>query len=160
MSEKHYIMTIEGLDLSVRAYNCLKRAGIDTVDDITTRTEEDMIKVRNLGKKDLETIIRKLHSLGLDLKRDEDDCTIVDANRASNPNWREERSGDLRYEVCPYDYDTEADYLQALATVEYAWREAYKGDNEYEKENRISLNHGDGSFDGIRRMRRQEERKQ
>ena len=65
-------MTIEELDMSVRSFNCLKRAGIDTVEDLTNRTEEDMIKVRNLGKKSLEEVIQKLHSLGLDLRREED----------------------------------------------------------------------------------------
>ena len=58
--------------LSVRSFNCLKRAGIDTVEDLTNRTEEDMIKVRNLGKKSLEEVIQKLHSLGLDLRKEED----------------------------------------------------------------------------------------
>ncbi len=70
--EKVLEMTIEELDLSVRSFNCLKRAGIDTVEDLTNRTEEDMIKVRNLGKKSLEEVIQKLHSLGLDLKREEE----------------------------------------------------------------------------------------
>lgn len=65
-------MTIEELDMSVRSFNCLKRAGIDTVEDLTNRTEEDMIKVRNLGKKSLEEVIQKLHSLGLDLKHEEE----------------------------------------------------------------------------------------
>ena len=65
-------MTIEELDMSVRSFNCLKRAGIDTVEDLTNRTEEDMIKVRNLGKKSLEEVIQKLHSLGLDLRKEED----------------------------------------------------------------------------------------
>ncbi len=65
-------MTIEELDMSVRSFNCLKRAGIDTVEDLTNRTEEDMIKVRNLGKKSLEEVIQKLHSLGLDLKKVEE----------------------------------------------------------------------------------------
>ena len=65
-------MTIEELDLSVRSFNCLKRAGIDTVEDLINRTEEDMIKVRNLGKKSLDEVIQKLHSLGLDLKREEE----------------------------------------------------------------------------------------
>ncbi len=65
-------MTIEELDMSVRSFNCLKRAGIDTVEDLTNRTEEDMIKVRNLGKKSLDEVIAKLHSLGLDLKKEED----------------------------------------------------------------------------------------
>ena len=72
VKEKVLVMTIEELDMSVRSFNCLKRAGIDTVEDLTTRTEEDMIKVRNLGKKSLEEVIQKLHSLGLDLKREED----------------------------------------------------------------------------------------
>ncbi len=72
VKEKVLEMTIEELDMSVRSFNCLKRAGIDTVGDLTTRTEEDMIKVRNLGKKSLEEVILKLHSLGLDLKREEE----------------------------------------------------------------------------------------
>ena len=70
--EKVLEMTIEELDMSVRSFNCLKRAGIDTVEDLTNRTEEDMIKVRNLGKKSLEEVIQKLHSLGLDLKHEEE----------------------------------------------------------------------------------------
>ena len=65
-------MTIEELDLSVRSFNCLKRAGIDTVEDLINRTEEDMIKVRNLGRKSLEEVIQKLNSLGLSLKKDEE----------------------------------------------------------------------------------------
>ena len=65
-------MTIEELDLSVRSFNCLKRAGIDTVEDLINRTEEDMIKVRNLGRKSLEEVIQKLHSLNLDLKKVEE----------------------------------------------------------------------------------------
>ena len=69
--EKVLEMVIEELDMSVRSFNCLKRAGINTVEDLTNRTEEDMIKVRNLGKKSLEEVIQKLHSLGLDLKKDE-----------------------------------------------------------------------------------------
>ncbi len=68
--EKVLEMTIEELDMSVRSFNCLKRAGIDTVEDLTNKTEEDMIKVRNLGKKSLEEVIQKLHSLGLDLKKE------------------------------------------------------------------------------------------
>ena len=70
--EKVLEMTIEELDLSVRSFNCLKRAGIDTVEDLINRTEEDMIKVRNLGRKSLEEVIQKLSSLGLCLKKDED----------------------------------------------------------------------------------------
>ena len=72
IKEKVLEMTIEELDMSVRSFNCLKRAGIDTVEDLTNRTEEDMIKVRNLGKKSLEEVIAKLHSLGLDLRREEE----------------------------------------------------------------------------------------
>lgn len=70
--EKVLEMTIEELDMSVRSFNCLKRAGIDTVEDLINRTEEDMMKVRNLGKKSLEEVIQKLHSLGLSLKKEED----------------------------------------------------------------------------------------
>ena len=70
--EKVLEMTIEELDLSVRSFNCLKRAGIDTVEDLINRTEEDMIKVRNLGRKSLEEVIQKLASLGLSLKKEED----------------------------------------------------------------------------------------
>ncbi len=72
IKEKVLEMTIEELDMSVRSFNCLKRAGIDTVEDLTNKTEEEMIKVRNLGKKSLEEVILKLHSLGLDLKKEED----------------------------------------------------------------------------------------
>ena len=70
--EKVLEMTIEELDMSVRSFNCLKRAGIDTVEDLINRTEEDMMKVRNLGKKSLEEVIQKLNSLGLDLKKEEE----------------------------------------------------------------------------------------
>ncbi|WP_069650762.1 DNA-directed RNA polymerase subunit alpha [Caloranaerobacter ferrireducens] len=70
--EKVLEMTIEELDLSVRSYNCLKRAGINTVDELTKKTEEDMMKVRNLGKKSLEEVQRKLAELGLSLKKSDD----------------------------------------------------------------------------------------
>ncbi len=70
--EKVLEMTIEELDLSVRSYNCLKRAGINTVEDLSNKSEEDMMKVRNLGRKSLEEVINKLHGLGLALKREED----------------------------------------------------------------------------------------
>ncbi|MBO7151106.1 MAG: DNA-directed RNA polymerase subunit alpha [Clostridia bacterium] len=70
--EKVLEMTIEELDLSVRSFNCLKRAGIDTVEDLINRTEEEMIKVRNLGKKSLEEVIQKLHSLGFELRKLDD----------------------------------------------------------------------------------------
>jgi len=65
--EKVLEMTIEELDLSVRSYNCLKRANINTVEDLISRTEEDMMKVRNLGRKSLEEVLSKLHALGLSL---------------------------------------------------------------------------------------------
>ena len=64
--EKVLETTIEELDLSVRSYNCLKRAGIINVEDLTNKTEEEMMKVRNLGRKSLEEVTNKLHSLGLD----------------------------------------------------------------------------------------------
>ncbi|MBQ9544460.1 MAG: DNA-directed RNA polymerase subunit alpha [Clostridia bacterium] len=72
IKEKVLETTIEELDMSVRSFNCLKRAGIDTVEDLINRTEEDMIKVRNLGKKSLEEVIAKLKSLGLELKHEDD----------------------------------------------------------------------------------------
>ena len=62
--------TIEELDLSVRSYNCLKRAGINTVHDLTEKTEPEMMKVRNLGRKSLEEVKVKLADLGLGLKND------------------------------------------------------------------------------------------
>ncbi len=65
-------MTIEELDLSVRSFNCLKRAGINNVEDLTNKTEEDMMKVRNLGKKSLDEVINKLHSFGLDLRSEDE----------------------------------------------------------------------------------------
>jgi DNA-directed RNA polymerase subunit alpha len=65
-------MTIEELDLSVRSFNCLKRAGINTVEDLANHTEEDMMKVRNLGRKSLEEVINKLNSLGYSLASDDE----------------------------------------------------------------------------------------
>ena len=65
-------MSIEDMDLSVRSYNCLKRAGIHTVEDLTKKSEDDMLKVRNLGRKSLDEVISKLRSYGLDLKSSEE----------------------------------------------------------------------------------------
>ncbi|MCL2013424.1 MAG: DNA-directed RNA polymerase subunit alpha [Oscillospiraceae bacterium] len=70
--EKVLEMTIEDLDLSVRSFNCLKRAGINNVEDLISKTEEDMMKVRNLGRKSLEEVISKLNTLGYDLVPQED----------------------------------------------------------------------------------------
>lgn len=70
--EKVLETTIEELDLSVRSYNCLKRAGINTVQDLTNRSENDMMKVRNLGRKSLEEVIAKLDGMGLSLSNNED----------------------------------------------------------------------------------------
>ena len=61
-------MNIDELELSVRSYNCLKRAGINTVEELTNRTAEDMMKVRNLGRKSLDEVLNKLNELGLHLK--------------------------------------------------------------------------------------------
>lgn len=69
--EKVMEMTIEELDLSVRSYNCLKRAGINTVQELTQKSEEDMMKVRNLGRKSLEEVQEKLAELGLSLRSDD-----------------------------------------------------------------------------------------
>ena len=69
--EKMLEMTIEELDLSVRSYNCLKRAGINTVQELTNKSEAEMIKVRNLGRKSLEEVKHKLIELNLDLRRED-----------------------------------------------------------------------------------------
>lgn len=69
--EKVLEMTIEELDLSVRSYNCLKRAGINTVQELAQKSEEDMMKVRNLGRKSLEEVKYKLNDLGLGLRKDD-----------------------------------------------------------------------------------------
>lgn len=65
-------MSIDELELSVRSYNCLKRAGINTVEELTNRTSEDMMKVRNLGRKSLEEVLNKLKELGLELSQSEE----------------------------------------------------------------------------------------
>jgi DNA-directed RNA polymerase subunit alpha len=70
--EKVLEMSIDELELSVRSYNCLKRAGINTVEELTNKTAEDMMKVRNLGRKSLEEVLSKLKELGLSLKQSED----------------------------------------------------------------------------------------
>ena len=70
--EKILEMPIEELELSVRSYNCLKRAGITTVEDLANKSESDMMKVRNLGKKSLDEVINKLHSLELDFAKDDE----------------------------------------------------------------------------------------
>ena len=71
--EKILEMTIEELDLSVRSFNCLKRAGINTVNDLIEKSEEEMMKVRNLGKKSYDEVKEKLRSLGYDLRSEEND---------------------------------------------------------------------------------------
>ena len=70
--EKVMEMSIDELELSVRSYNCLKRAGINTVEELTNKTSEDMMKVRNLGRKSLEEVLAKLKELGLQLRPSED----------------------------------------------------------------------------------------
>jgi DNA-directed RNA polymerase subunit alpha len=70
--EKVLEMSIEELDLSVRSYNCLKRAGINTVQELTEKSMDDMMKVRNLGKKSLEEVQKKLLELSLGLKQSEE----------------------------------------------------------------------------------------
>ena len=70
--EKVLEMTIEDLELSVRSFNCLKRAGISTVEDIINMTEQEMMKVRNLGKKSLDEVTFKIHSLGLDFAKEDE----------------------------------------------------------------------------------------
>ena len=70
--EKVLEQSIEELDLSVRSYNCLKRAGINTVEDLANKTEDDMMKVRNLGRKSLDEVLKKLEELGLSLSPSDD----------------------------------------------------------------------------------------
>ena len=70
-------MTIEELDLSVRSFNCLKRANINTVEDLISKTEDEMMKVRNLGRKSLEEVINKLAMMGLSLASE-------DSNNSNN----------------------------------------------------------------------------
>ena len=70
--EKILEMTIEDLDLSVRSFNCLKRAGINTVEDLINKSEEDMMKVRNLGRKSLEEVVQKLNSRGFSLQKEDE----------------------------------------------------------------------------------------
>ncbi len=70
--EKVLEMSIEDLELSVRSFNCLKRAGISTVEDITNMTESELMKVRNLGKKSLDEVTFKIHSLGLEFAKEEE----------------------------------------------------------------------------------------
>ena len=70
--EKVLEMTIEELDLSVRSFNCLKRAGINTVEDLISKSEEDMMKVRNLGRKSLEEVVFKLDTLGFSLRKEDE----------------------------------------------------------------------------------------
>lgn len=69
---KLLVMSVEDMDLSVRSYNCLKRAGINTVEDLIKKSEYDMLKVKNLGRKSLDEVIHKLESLGLSLKTNEE----------------------------------------------------------------------------------------
>ena len=70
--EKVLEMNIDELELSVRSYNCLKRANIATVEDLANKSEADMMKVRNLGKKSLDEVTNKLHSLGLDFVKEDE----------------------------------------------------------------------------------------
>ena len=72
MRDKMLETSIEDLEFSVRSYNCLKRAGIHTVADIVNKSEQDMIKVRNLGKKSLDEVVNKIKELGLEFKKKED----------------------------------------------------------------------------------------
>lgn len=70
--EKYLEKSIDDLDLSVRSFNCLKRAGINTVEDLINKTEEDMMKVRNLGRKSMDEVIARLEDLGLSLRKEEE----------------------------------------------------------------------------------------
>ena len=71
--EKVLEMNIDELELSVRSFNCLKRAGINTVEELTNRTPEDMMKVRNLGRKSLDEVKKKLSDMGLSLRKSDEE---------------------------------------------------------------------------------------
>ena len=77
---------IEDLDLSVRSYNCLKRANINTVGELTQKTEEEMMKVRNLGRKSLKEVVQKLREIGLDLKNSTGSSLLDDDDEAEEKN--------------------------------------------------------------------------
>ena len=73
-------ISIDELELSVRSYNCLKRAGISTIRDLTSKTEDQMMKVRNLGRKSLDEVMEKLHAIGLNLEKSDDLHMLHSAN--------------------------------------------------------------------------------
>ena len=83
VSNKKFEKKIEELDLSVRSYNCLKRAGINTVGELSQKNEEEMMRVRNLGRKSLKEVVQKLREVGLDLRRTYDnDTSYLDSEDA------------------------------------------------------------------------------
>ncbi len=87
VSNKKLEKKIEELDLSVRSYNCLKRAGINTVGELSQKTEEEMMRVRNLGRKSLKEVVTKLREIGLDLRRSYDsDYDSLDDNEMFDDN--------------------------------------------------------------------------
>ena len=86
VSNKKYETKIEELDLSVRSYNCLKRAGINTVGDLIQKNEEEMMRVRNLGRKSLKEVVQKLHERNLDLKRSYDSDSSFDEDDHDDDN--------------------------------------------------------------------------
>ena len=86
--EKVLEMNIDELELSVRSYNCLKRAGINTVEELCNRTSDDMMKVRNLGRKSLEEVLGKLKELGLQLNPSDELKICPRAPAGNNWSWR------------------------------------------------------------------------
>ena len=80
-------MNIDELELSVRSYNCLKRAGINTVEELCNRTSEDMMKVRNLGRKSLEEVLGKLKELGLQLNPSDEWSIAATVRESSLPGF-------------------------------------------------------------------------
>lgn len=90
-------MTIEEMDLSIRAYNCLKRAGINTVGDITSRTIDEFMKVRNLGRKALEEVLAKIESMGLKLKDEvEQESELEEELKQENANSQQEKTEETK----------------------------------------------------------------
>ena len=84
--EKVLEMSIEELELSVRSFNCLKRAGIASVEDLISKSESEMMKVRNLGKKSFDEVKAKLHSLGLDFAQEDEQKK---AKKEGEQNWQQ-----------------------------------------------------------------------
>lgn len=129
LRSKVLTMYIEELDLSVRSYNCLKRAGYDTVEQLCEATEEDIISIRNLGRKSCEEVFQKLLSLGICPKKNIPTCeTVFD----ENDNLKEYSTEDGRIIDCDNDFEFEEDVLDKFLAEENDFtRKNDYSDDEY-----------------------------